>query len=183
MYPPAHADPVKTHHYSVSLDQHLLKEKYAAAKELFDAAKYDRLVPVARNIIRHFEYSNAQKNLYYWLAVSLMHQHKYEEAVEEMTECLNVYSNFQEGFLCLACSYLRLKRARLATDNYLHAINLNPKLPAPHLHLAHCYASLHDHAKAIDFARTALARFPKEGELLMVLVESAVAAGRVGEAE
>ena len=95
MYHTLHTVPAKTHHYSVSIDQHLLKEKYAAAKELFEVGKYERLVPVARHIVRHFEYSNAQKNLYYWLAVSLMHLHKYEEAVEEMTECLAVYSNFQ----------------------------------------------------------------------------------------
>lgn len=145
----SHSDPAKTHHYSVSIDQHLLKEKYAAAKELFETGKYDRLVPVVRHIIRHFEYSNAQKNLYYWLGVSLMHQRKYEEAVEEMSECLSVYSNFQEGFLCLACSYLRLKRYRLATDNYLHAIRLNPKAPAPYLQLAHCYHAMKDYAKAL----------------------------------
>jgi tetratricopeptide (TPR) repeat protein len=52
--PPAHQDPAKTHHYSVSIDQHLLKEKFAAAKELYEAGKYERLIPVARHIIRHF---------------------------------------------------------------------------------------------------------------------------------
>jgi TolA-binding protein len=85
MYLLPHKDPAKTHHHSVSIDQHLLKEKYGAAKELFEGGQYDRLVPVARHIIRHFEYSNAQKNLYYWLGASLMHQHKYEEAVEELS--------------------------------------------------------------------------------------------------
>lgn len=87
-----------------------------------------------------------------------------------MAECLGVYANFQEGFLCIACSYLRLHRYRLATDNYLHAIGLNPKIPAPYVQLAHCYSAAKDHAKAVDFARDALSKFPKEAELLMVLV-------------
>lgn len=167
MYKLYHADPARSRHHSVSMDQHLLKEKYAAAKDLFETGKYERLVPVARHIMKHFDYSNAQKNLYYWLAVALLQLRKYEEAVEEMTECLSIYSNFQEGFLCLACAYLRLKRYRLASDNYYHAISLNPKLPAPYLQLAHCYyaASEHSHnptdySKAIDFAREALNRFP-----------------------
>lgn len=125
---------------------------------------------MARHIIRHFEYSNAQKNLYYWLAVSLMHQRKYEEAVEEMTECLAVYSNFQEGFLCLACSYLRLRRFRLATENYLHAIKINSKLPAAYIQLAHCYQAMKEYAKAMELSKDALLKFPKEGELLMVYV-------------
>jgi Tfp pilus assembly protein PilF len=112
-----------------------------------------------------------------------MHERKYEEAVEQMAECLAVYSNFQEGFLCLACGYLRLKRYRLATDNYQHAIKINPKLPAAYLQLAHCYQAMKEHAKAMEFAKDALSKFPKEGELLMVFVESAMAAGQAGEGE
>ncbi len=106
-----------------------------------------------------------------------MHHHKYEEVVEELNECLAVYSNFTEGFLCLACAYLRLKRNRLATENYLHAIKLSPKQSAPYIQLALAYQTMGDHAKAFEFSKEALGRFPKEGELLMVLVEGAVALG------
>ncbi len=68
---------IKTNHHSVSIDHHLLKEKYNLIQELFENQQFEKVAPLARHIIPHFEYSNAQKNLYFWLATSLNRLHKY----------------------------------------------------------------------------------------------------------
>ena len=67
----------KSNHHSVSLDLHLLNEKYNTIKEMFEAEKYDKVIPMIKHVILQFEYSNAQKNLYYWLTIALMQNHKY----------------------------------------------------------------------------------------------------------
>lgn len=102
--------------------------------------------------------------------MALLHLHKYEEAVEEITECLTAYSNFQEGYLCLACIYLKMKRYKHAVDNYEIAIKTNPKIPAPYIQLAYCYQVMKDLNKAVSISRDSLAKFPKEAELLMIFV-------------
>ena len=48
-----------------------------------------------RHSVLHFEYSPEQMNLYYWFAIALGHQRKYPEAIEEISECLELYQTFQ----------------------------------------------------------------------------------------
>jgi tetratricopeptide (TPR) repeat protein len=104
-----------------------------------------------------------------------MHLRKYEEAIEEITECLATYSSFQEGYLCLACLYLKQKRYKLAIENYEHALKINNRMPTTYIQLAYCYQTMKEYNKAIEFTRDALGKFPKEAELLMIFVECSLA--------
>ena len=105
---------VKTNHHSVSIDHHLLKEKYNLITEYFETEKYEKVIPLIRHILFHFEYSNSQKNLYYWLAVSLSHLQRHQEAMEEIGECLNLYPGFEEGQLFIASLHFRSKSFKKA---------------------------------------------------------------------
>ena len=45
---------IKTNHHSVSIDQHLLKEKYNLIKDLFESQQYEKIIPLIKHIIFHF---------------------------------------------------------------------------------------------------------------------------------
>ena len=74
----------KSHHHSLSIDHHLLGQRYTHCRELFHGEKWDQLIVVARQIVGRLEEGPEQKNVYYWLAVGLTHRGRIEQAIEEL---------------------------------------------------------------------------------------------------
>lgn len=72
----------KSNNNSISIDKHLIKQKYNNVKELICGQKYLKAIPAIRHILAYCEYSEAQKNLYLWLALSLMKTGKPRQALE-----------------------------------------------------------------------------------------------------
>lgn len=103
--------------------------------------------------------------------MSLGSLHRYEEAVEEITECLNIYPNFEEGFLYNAQMLCKIKNYKLAVENIQEAIKINSKNQEAYLQLAICYKALKERGKERDLLKVLIEKYPKEGVFLMLLVE------------
>lgn len=150
---------------------------------MFSSQRYEQLLPLARSLLPHFEHSSAQRTLRYWLATSLLQVQRLEEALEEISECLGQYPGFAEGELCLAHIHLKLRNYQTAVEHFQAASRLDTRSPLPPLQLAQCYQLMQEHEKCRDLCRDTFARFPEEGEFLMLLVESCLQLGEVEEAE
>jgi tetratricopeptide (TPR) repeat protein len=94
--------------------------------------------------------------MYLWLTLSLAHLQRYEEAIEEMCDCLDAYPAFQQGLLLLADLHASLKHFKAAVEHIQAAIRVNPKAPECYLQLALCYSAMGEPQKQKELLQSML---------------------------
>jgi tetratricopeptide (TPR) repeat protein len=104
-------------------------------------------------------------------------------ALKSLARFQNLGSDSAKSHVLLGAIYVQLERFDDAETEYTKALNIAPGDTAAMLGLASAYLSNADNDKAMEIARTALDRTPKDPELNLVMAEALVAALRFAEAE
>jgi tetratricopeptide (TPR) repeat protein len=110
------------------------------------------------------------KDAAYWEAVEeateLLQEEQYPEALLALRDVLKAQPNNPYAYNYLGVAFFEIKNLEAARDAYRAALRLAPNYLGARVSLSHVLRQLGDHDGALNEAREALRRFPKDPDAM-----------------
>ena len=113
---------------------------------------------------------DSKKDAAYWEAVEeateLLQEGQYPMAMLSLRDVIKAQPNNPYAYNYLGIAFFEIKNLEGARDAYRAAVRLAPDYLGARVSLSHVLRMLGDHNGALNEAREALRRFPKDGEAM-----------------
>lgn len=129
---------------------------------------------------------DASKDSAYWEAVEeateLLQEGDVPKAMLELRDVIKRQPNNPYAYQYLGVAFFEIKNLEAARDAYRASVRLAPDYLGARISLSHVLRMMSDHDGALNEAREALRRFPKDGEAMHAAGLALAAKGKRGDA-
>ena len=99
-------------------------------------------------------------------ATELLQEFRYADALVNLREILQKDASNPYAYNCLGIAFFETEKLDAARDAYRAAVRLAPNFLGARIALSHTLRKLGDARAALEHAKEALRRFPKDGEAM-----------------
>ena len=142
------------------------EEKFDKAKQLHLSGRIKESQKIYLGLAKIFKKSHT---LFYLIGTTFLQLKKFDEAIDNFNNSINLDSNFPETYNNLGIANKKLERINNAVKGFKKAIEINPQYVKAHLHLGSAFKDLGQDANAKKSFDKALIKEPDNAHAHVIL--------------